>query len=80
MDDILFFTETIEEHYNIIDQVLTILEKNKLILQSKKYLFHQIKINYLDIIVFKGSVEVNPTKFIDISSKSLPTQLNYLWR
>jgi len=80
MDDILFFTETIEEHYNIIDQVLTILEKNKLILQSKKCLFHQIKINYLDIIVFKGSAEVNPTKFIDISSKSLPTQLNYLWR
>ena len=39
IDNILIFTETLEKYYNIIDQVLVILEKNKLILQSKKY-FH----------------------------------------
>ena len=40
MSNILIFTETLEEHYNIVDQVLAILEKNKLILQSKKCLFY----------------------------------------
>ena len=37
MDDILIFTKTIEENYNIIDCVLAILERNKLTLQFKKY-------------------------------------------
>jgi len=40
MKNILIFTKTLEEYCNIVDQVLAILEKNKLILQSKKYLFH----------------------------------------
>ena len=40
MRNILIFTETLEEHCNIVDQVLAILEKNKLTLQSKKYLFY----------------------------------------
>ena len=62
MDDILIFTKTLEKHCNIINQVLVILYKNKLILQLKIYLFHQIKINYLGIIIFKGSVEIDTTK------------------
>ena len=37
MDDILIFTETLEKYCNIINQILVILEKNKLILQSKKF-------------------------------------------
>jgi len=62
MNNILIFTKTLEKYYNIIDQVLIIIEKNKLILQLKKYLFYQIKINYLSIIISKNSVEVDLTK------------------
>ena len=40
MNDILIFTKTLEEHCNIVGQILTFLKKNKLILQSKKYLFY----------------------------------------
>jgi len=40
IDNILIFTKSIAEHYNIVNQVLTILEKNMVILQSKKYLFY----------------------------------------
>jgi len=67
MDDILIFIKILKEYCNIIDQVLAILEKNKLILQSKKYLFHQTKINYLSVIIFKDSIEVDPTKIKEIS-------------
>ena len=62
MDDILTFTKTIEENYNIIDCILAILERNKLTLQSKKYQFHKTKIDYLDVIISKDSAEVDPTK------------------
>ena len=67
MNNILIFTKTLEEHHNIVDQVLAILEKNKLILQSKKCLFHQIKIDYLGVIISKDSVKVDPTKIKRIS-------------
>ena len=36
-------------------------------LQSKKYLFYQIKINFLGIIISKDSVQVNSTKIKGIS-------------
>jgi len=32
MDNILIFTKTIEEHHNIVDHILAILERNKLTL------------------------------------------------
>ena len=62
MDNILIFTKILKEHHNIVDQVLVILEKSKLILQSKKCLFHQMKTDYLNVIISKDSVEVDPTK------------------
>ena len=40
MDDILIFTQTIEEHRSIVQQVLQILANNKLLLYPKKYKFH----------------------------------------
>ena len=40
MDDILIFTQTIEEHRSIVQQVLQILANNKLSLYPKKYKFH----------------------------------------
>jgi len=67
MNNILIFTKTLEEHHNIVDQVLTILEKNKLILQSNKCLFYQTKIDYLSVIISKDSIKVNPTKIKRIS-------------
>ena len=67
MNNILIFTKTLEEHHNIVDQVLAILEKNKLILQSNKCLFYQTKIDYLSVIISKDSIKVNPTKIKRIS-------------
>jgi len=62
IDNILVFTKTIEEYHDVVNWVLAILEKNKLTLQSKKHLFHQTKIDYLDIIISKNSVEIDPEK------------------
>jgi len=62
MDDILIFTQTMEEHRDIVRQVLQILADNKLSLHFKKCKFHQTKIEYLRVILSQDSVETDPTK------------------
>jgi len=80
IDNILIFAKTLEEHHNIINQVLVILEKNKLTLQSKKYLFHQTKIDYLSIVISEGSVEINPTKIKGILEWPKPKDKWEVWQ
>jgi len=62
MDNILIFTQTIEEHQDIVIWVLQILANNKLSLYPKKCKFHQTKIEYLGVILLQDSIETNPTK------------------
>ena len=62
MDDILIFTQTMEEHRNIVRRVLQILADNKLSLHPKKCKFHQTKIEYLGVILSQDSIEANFTK------------------
>jgi len=62
MNDILIFTQTMEEHRNIVQQVLQILANNKLSLHPKKCKFYQTKIEYLGVILSQDSVEADPTK------------------
>ena len=62
MDDILIFTQTMEEHRDIVKQVLQILANNKLLLHPKKCKFHQTKIDYLGVILSQDNVEADPTK------------------
>ena len=67
MNNILIFTKTIETYHNIVDCILAILKRNKLILQSKKCQFHKTKIDYLDVIISRNSVEVNLTKIKEVT-------------
>jgi len=62
IDNILIFTQTMDEHRNIVKQVLQILANNKLLLHPKKCKFHQTKINYLGVIILQDSIGANPTK------------------
>jgi len=62
MDDILIFTQTMEEHRDIMKRVLQILANNKLLLHPKQYKFHQTKINYLGVILSQDSIEADSTK------------------
>jgi len=62
MDDILIFTQTMEEHRDIVRRVLQILADNKLLLYPKKCKFHQTKIDYLGVILSQNNVEADPTK------------------
>jgi len=62
MDNILIFSQTIDEHRSIVKQVLQILANNKLLFHPKKYKFHQTKIEYLGVILLQDSIGTDPTK------------------
>ena len=62
MDDILIFTQTMDEYRSIVKQVLQILADNKLSLYPKKCKFYQTKIEYLEVILSQDSIETDPTK------------------
>jgi len=51
IDDILIFTQMIDEHKSIVRQVLQILADNKLLLYLKKCKFHQTKVEYLGVVL-----------------------------
>jgi len=51
IDDILIFTQMIDEHKSIVRQVLQILADNKLLPHLKKCKFHQTKVEYLGVVL-----------------------------
>ena len=66
LDDILIFTETLEEHRIITKRVLEILEKNKLFLKPEKCDFEKTEIEYLGVIVSHNSMRMDPAKIAGI--------------
>lgn len=67
MDDILIFTETLEEHEEITNRVLKVLEDNELYLKPGKCEFEKEEVEYLGLIVGKGEVRMDPKKLKAIS-------------
>jgi len=67
MDDILIFTQMMDKHRSIVKQVLQILADNKLSLHPKKCKFHQMKIEYLGVILSQDSIETDPTKTKEVA-------------
>jgi hypothetical protein len=67
MDDILIFTETLEEHWKIVRRVLEILRKNNLFLKAEKCEFEKEKIEYLGLIISQGKIEMDPVKVEGVS-------------
>ena len=73
MDDILIFTETLEEHQEVTREVLAILEKNNLYLKAEKCEFEKLKIEYLGLIISEGKIEMDPVKIQGVATWPEPT-------
>ena len=80
MDDILIFTWTMEKHQDIVRWVLQILADNKLSLHPKKCKFHQMKIEYLGVILLQDSVEADPTKIKGVANWPEPHDKREIWQ
>jgi len=74
LDNILVFTETLEEHQNITCQVLELLEKHKLYLCSNKCKFEKTIIEYLGVIISHNFIAIDPVKIASVTE--WPTLMN----
>ena len=68
LDDILIFTETIEEHRDVTRRVMELLNKHKLFLKPEKCEFEKTKVEYLGVIVSHNSVEMDPVKVAGVTN------------
>src|ERR1700679_3236270 len=73
LDDILIFTETIEQHRAITRRVLQLLKENKLFLKPDKCKFEKTKVEYLRVIISHNSVEMDPVKIAGVAEWPEPT-------
>ena len=90
IDDILIFTDNLEEHRKIVWRVLAILQKNRLYLKPEKCDFEQEVIEYLGLIISQNKIEVNPIKIAGIKEWPISKNLketqsflgfyNFYWR
>jgi len=62
LDDILIFTETEEEHEQVVRRVLEVLVEHKLFLRPEKCEFHRKQIEYLGLVISENKVEMDPVK------------------
>jgi hypothetical protein len=62
LDDILIFTNSMEEHRRITCLVLDWMREHKLYLWPEKCKFEQTRIEYLGVIISHNKVEMDPVK------------------
>src|SRR5260221_6185285 len=62
MDDILVYSCTLSNHQQIIHQVLSTLQEQRLFLKPEKCKFKQKEVEYLGLVISKDHVTMDPTK------------------
>ena len=74
LDDILIFTETLDEHRRITRHVLELLENHKLYPRTDKCEFKKTTVKYLGVIISHNSVTMDPVKIAGVAE--WPTPMN----
>jgi hypothetical protein len=73
LNDILIFTNSLEEHCRITCLVIDRMHEHKLYLQLEKYKFEKTKIEYLGIIISHNKVEMDPVKIAGVADWPMPS-------
>src|SRR6266436_6644580 len=75
MDDILIYSCTLSDHQQIIHQVLTTLQKQRLFLKPEKCKFEQKEVEYLRLVILKDHVAMDLTKVKEVQSFLTPMKV-----
>ena len=73
LDDILIFTETLEEHWEVVKKVVSSLHIHNLFFKPEKCKFEYIEIEYLRVIISYNSICMNPVKVARVSKWLVPS-------
>lgn len=72
LDDIIVFTQTLEEHRRIVQEVLHRLEQNDLFLKPEKCEFEKDSVEYLGLVIKEGELHMDPVKTKAITEWPVP--------
>lgn len=75
MDDILIYSETLEEHLQHLEKVFTILQENQLYVKLSKCSFAQQELEYLDHVISGAGVQTDPAKIAAVKDWPVPTNV-----
>ena len=78
LDDILIFSNSMEEHLQHLRTVLRLLRHNKLYAQPAKCQFMQDEVAYLGHIVGRGGLRVDPKKVAAVQEWTVPQDVGQL--
>jgi hypothetical protein len=73
LDDILIFTNSLEEHCQITRLMLDRMREHKLYLRPEKCEFEKTRIEYLGIIISHNKVEIDPVKIAGVADWPMPS-------
>ena len=72
LDDILIFSQSLEEHQEHVRLVLQRLLENKLYVKAEKCEFHARKVSFLGFIVGEGQLQTDPEKVRAVAEWPVP--------
>jgi hypothetical protein len=75
LDDILIWSNTIEEHHKIVHEVLHRLQTHDLYLHLEKCKFEQAKVDYLSLVISHGKVSIDSVKIEAVINWPIPESL-----
>jgi len=75
MDDILIYTETVEEHVPLVMQVMERLRKARLCISIKKSSFHQREVEFVGYKISDRGISRTSTKVEEIWACSTPKKV-----
>jgi hypothetical protein len=73
LDNILIFTNSLEEHRWITRLVLDRMREHKLYLRPEKCEFEKTRIEYLGVIISYNKVEMDPVKIARVADWPMPS-------
>jgi hypothetical protein len=73
LDDILIFTNSLEEHSQITRLMLDRMREHKLYLQPEKCEFEKVRIEYLSVIISHNKVEMDLVKIAGVADWPTPS-------
>ena len=62
LDNILIYSETLEEHKDHVRTVLKKLQKARLVVNPRKCNFYTQKVNFLGFVISLGKIEIEEDK------------------
>ena len=71
LDDILIYSDTLEEHKLHVRKVLQKLKDSKMFLRPEKCDFHTQRTKYLGLIITPGGIEMDPKKIKTVGNWEL---------